>query len=230
MYRLSALQRAAKPLINKQALFNSRPCLRPTATIFNNYLPSSRRSLGTSPEANDSFLQGNAANYVEEMYEAWLKDPSSVHLSWQVYFKNMANGASPGQAYISPPTIMPSDSARLPELPGVGLPNMNESSKQVIEHMKIQLLVRAFQVRGHQLADLDPLGIEHASLGDSHPPELTYRYYGFQDKDLDRKFTLGPGILPALGKTEKELTLREIIDALKKMYCKLFIYILLFLY
>jgi 2-oxoglutarate dehydrogenase E1 component len=222
MYRLSALSRVAtKPVFNKRALFQqqTKNFIRPTSAA----LLQKSLFLGTAPSSNDGFLQGNAANYVEEMYEAWLKDPSSVHLSWQVYFKNMANGVPPSEAYIPPPTIMPSDSARLPDLPGVTLDSpagMNQSSQQVIEHMKIQLLVRAYQVRGHHLADLDPLHIQHASIEDLHPPELTYQYYGFTDKDLDRKFTLGPGILPALGQTAKQLTIREIIDALKKMYCK----------
>lgn len=218
MYRLSALSRTTKPLlVSRQALFqqHTQKIIRPASAA----LLQKSRSFATAPNKNDGFLQGNAANYIEEMYEAWLKDPSSVHISWQVYFKNMANGVPPSQAYIPPPTIMPSDSARLPDLPGVTLtPGMNESSQQVIEHMKIQLLVRAYQVRGHHLANLDPLQIQHASIENLHPPELTYQYYGFTDKDLDRKFTLGPGILPAL--SEKEMTLREIIDTLKKMYCK----------
>jgi 2-oxoglutarate dehydrogenase E1 component len=172
-----------------------------------------------APATNDGFLHGNSANYIEEMYEAWLKDPSSVHISWQVYFKNMANGVSPNQAYMPPPTIMPSDSARLPEMPGATLAgDQLGSSQKVIEHMKIQLLVRAYQVRGHHLAALDPLHIQHASIENQSPPELTYQYYGFKESDLDRKFSLGPGILPGL--TEKEMTLREIINILKKMYCK----------
>lgn len=215
MYRLSTLSR-----VTKQTLLptTASSYLRPTLT--SSFVQARRHYASSSPPSvNDGFLHGNAANYIEEMYEAWLKDPSSVHLSWQVYFKNMANGVPSGDAYTPPPTIMPSDSARLPELPA-GVATMGESSKKVIEHMKIQLLVRAYQVRGHHLANLDPLHIEHASTENQHPPELTYQYYGFTDKDLDRKFTLGPGILPAMGKTSKELSLREIIEALRKMYCK----------
>lgn len=224
MYRLSALSRVTK-CVSKQTLLPKTNQIRPTLISLQQHTQVRRHYVATTPppSVNDGFLHGNAANYIEEMYEAWLKDPSSVHLSWQVYFRNMANGVPSGNAYTPPPTIMPSDSARMPELPaGVTLQaNMSGSSKQVIEHMKIQLLVRAYQVRGHHLANLDPLRIEHASTENTNPPELTYQYYGFTDKDLDRKFTLGPGILPALGQTNKELSLREIIEDLKKMYCKL---------
>ncbi|KAG2207543.1 hypothetical protein INT47_004293 [Mucor saturninus] len=195
MYRLSRLLNVPKLRINR-AGFAKNASIRLFAS-------------------HDGFMQGNTANYIDAMYESWLKDPTSVHVSWQAYFKNMSNGVPSNQAFIPPPT----DSARLPEMPGATLPMMNESSKQVIEHMKIQLLVRAYQVRGHNIADLDPLHLQRTMAEHSIPPELTLQYYGFTEKDLDRKFTLGPGILSSLNKTEKELTLREIVDALKKMYC-----------
>ena len=199
MYRLAALSRATKPFLYKQKVTLQ-------ATTFNAW-QLSRRSFATAPESNDS------GNYIASMYSAWLHDPSSVHSSWQVYFKNLGGDLPQTQASGILPSMMPSDSARLPEL---SEKVSSASSKGVIEHMKIQLLVRAYQVRGHLLANLDPLRLERAS----DTPELTYEYYGFTEKDLDRKFTLGPGILPALGQTEKELTLRDIIDTLKKMYCK----------
>ena len=43
--------------------------------------------------------------YVEEMYESWRVDPTSVHKSWDVYFRQVENGAAPGVAYVSPPSI-----------------------------------------------------------------------------------------------------------------------------
>ncbi|KAF7730655.1 2-oxoglutarate dehydrogenase E1 component [Apophysomyces ossiformis] len=222
MYRLTALSRAARPLVSRHIPQTVKPlAVRTPASVGAFHTGKSRlAATKTAPEANDVFLQGNAANYIEEMYEAWLREPSSVHLSWQIYFKNMANGVPPSQAYTPPPTLVPSASARLPDLPGATITDpANASSKEVIDHMKIQLLVRAYQVRGHHIANLDPLGIQHADLKHSSPPELQYSFYGFTERDLDRKFTLGPGILPALGQTNKELTLREIIDVLQKIYC-----------
>lgn len=218
MYRLSTLSRVSnfvRPSIPKVA---RQSVLRASVAPFHT---TRTRSYAKAPESNDAFLQGNAANYIEEMYEAWLKEPSSVHLSWQVYFKNMANGVAPGQAYTPPPTIVPSASARLPVLPGEGM--LAGGSSEVIDHMKIQLLTRAYQVRGHHIANLDPLGIQHADLDASVPPELEYTYYGFKESDLDRTFTIGPGILPALTKSSNTLTLREIISHLKTIYCKFFL-------
>lgn len=85
--------------------------------------------------------------------------------------------------------------------------------------MKVQLLVRAYQVRGHQRAKTDPLEI---SFGHSAAPpakELTYEYYGFTEADLDKEISLGPGILPRFAEGKQTRTLREIIDICEKTYC-----------
>ena len=82
------------------------------------------------------------------------------------------------------------------------------------------MLVRAFQVRGHHIADLDPLHMGHGSLTNTIPPELTIEQYGWSESDYDKEYELGPGILPRCKDhgTEK-MSLRKIIDALKIIYC-----------
>jgi 2-oxoglutarate dehydrogenase E1 component len=161
--------------------------------------------------SNDVFLNGTASSYVDDMYRAWQRDPQSVHVSWQSYFKNIQGGRAP--AFVSPPGLVPGG------LQDLGLDQV-QNPADISDHMKVQLIVRAYQVRGHALADLDPLGISNPDL--NALPELSYKHYGFTDADLDRKFYLGQGILPNFLAQEgnKELTLREIIDRLKKTYCK----------
>ena len=85
----------------------------------------------------------------------------------------------------------------------------------------MQLLVRAYQVRGHHVAELDPLGILDADLQDFHPPELELSHYGFTERDLDKQITLGPGILPHFATEDrKTMSLGEIIKTLKRIYCR----------
>jgi len=85
---------------------------------------------------------------------------------------------------------------------------------------KVQLLVRAYQVRGHHVAELDPLGILDADLADVKPPELELSRYGFTERDLDKDINLGPGILPHFATEEnKTMKLREIIKLCKRIYC-----------
>jgi hypothetical protein len=82
-------------------------------------------------------------------------------------------------------------------------------------------LVRAYQVRGHHVAELDPLGILDADLADVHPPELELSRYGFTERDLDKQIALGPGILPHFATEDrKSMSLRDIIKTLKRIYCK----------
>ncbi|OJD40509.1 2-oxoglutarate dehydrogenase e1 component [Diplodia corticola] len=178
-------------------------------------------SKGVDP--SDSFLQGNTANYVDEMYVQWKRDPESVHVSWQVYFKNMESGEMPvSQAFTPPPTIVPAPVGGVPAFttPGLGM-SMGEGS-DVMNHLKVQLLVRAYQARGHHKAKIDPLGIrgEAVQFGYSKPKELELEHYNFSEKDLDQEFNLGPGILPRF-KTEgrEKMTLREIIATCERLYC-----------
>ncbi len=173
-----------------------------------------------SISSNDVFLQGNTASYIEEMYDAWLKDPSSVHLSWQVYFKNIQSGMNPKAAYQPPPTIIPLTGMSPPVSSSVPWMSTSVSPSEVNDHMKVQLLVRAYQARGHHIAKLDPLGILNADLDGSIPKELDPKKYGFTEKDLDREFSLGPGILPAFADSGKKKTLREIVDICRKIYSK----------
>ena len=156
------------------------------------------------------------------MYMQWKHDPSSVHVSWQIYFRNIEGGDMPiSQAFQAPPTIIPPPSGGLPAYePGMGM-NVGQGS-DLMNHLKVQLLVRAYQARGHHKAKIDPLGIKNEAIafGYSRPPELELSHYNFSEQDMDQEFALGPGILPRFKtETRDKMTLREIIDACEKAYC-----------
>ncbi|KAH3669270.1 hypothetical protein OGAPHI_001391 [Ogataea philodendri] len=166
----------------------------------------------------DSFLQTNNANYIDEMYEAWTHDPKSVHVSWDAYFRNMNGNKPASSAYIAPPTLIPQPEGGIPNLVPSGSGNVSEG---ILVHLKAQLLVRAYQVRGHQKAHIDPLGI---SFGDDKntpkPKELTPEYYGFTEADLEKEITLGPGILPHfIEQGTTTMKLKDVIATCEKIYC-----------
>ncbi|KAL7269460.1 2-oxoglutarate dehydrogenase E1 component [Rhizina undulata] len=171
----------------------------------------------TGVDASDAFLQGNTANYIDEMYLSWKKDPSSVHISWQVYFKNMEGDGPASQAFQAPPTLVPTPTGGIPSIiPGANL----GGNTDVTKHLKVQLLVRAYQVRGHHKAKIDPLGIRPATEAANAPRELELEHYGLTERDLDEEFVLGPGILPRFARDGKtKMTLREIVAACEKIYC-----------
>ncbi|CAB1332360.1 unnamed protein product, partial [Coregonus sp. 'balchen'] len=91
----------------------------------------------TASVSAEPFLNGTSSNYVEEMYYAWLKNPRSVHKS-PPPLGGAALGLANAQAMV-----------------GVQ-PNVE---KLVEDHLAVQSLVRAYQVRGHHIAKLDPLDI-----------------------------------------------------------------------
>ncbi|KAF9120800.1 2-oxoglutarate dehydrogenase E1 component, partial [Mortierella sp. 14UC] len=212
----SIARAAANPMVRQSALLMRSSLARttaPVATLMAIRKASSTTSKDDIPAAKDAFLQGNSASYVEEMYSAWLKDPTSVHLSWQIYFRNQSNGMSSAHSFQAAPTIP--TSGGVPSL----VPGAQAGSSDVIDHLKVQLLVRAYQVRGHHVAHLDPLGLNQANLAGVSPRELDLTHYGFSEKDLDRTFSLGPGILPGFLDTGSKQTLREIVNHLKSIYC-----------
>ncbi|PFH53356.1 hypothetical protein AMATHDRAFT_55273 [Amanita thiersii Skay4041] len=203
----------------------SRQILRrlPTATHFprlsRSVLPTGhlalRRALATAqpPSPNDPFANGTNAYYAEEMYRLWRQDPKSVHPSWNVYFAGMEQGLTSPQAFQPPPSHLPHPAGGAPALHARG-------GAELDVHLKVQLLVRAYQVRGHHLGELDPLGILDADLAEIHPPELELSRYGFTERDLDKDITLGPGILPHFATEDnKTMKLRDIIALCKRIYC-----------
>ncbi|BEI85369.1 hypothetical protein CcaverHIS002_0507700 [Cutaneotrichosporon cavernicola] len=170
------------------------------------------------PSPIDAFANGANSYYIEEMYRDWKNDPKSVHASWQAYFSGLDKGLPSASAFTPPPGLQSGENVLEPM---GGAPTLDvKGSGAVSDYLKVQLLVRAYQVRGHHMANLDPLGISHADLEGSPVPELNPEYYGWTEADMDREFTLGPGILPRFTGTVKDdkLTLRQIIAECKKIY------------
>jgi 2-oxoglutarate dehydrogenase E1 component len=140
---------------------------------------------------------------------------SSVHKSWDVYFRNVEQGAVPGEAFIPPPTIQSGVTpvARSPSA---------QISGDINHALGLSYLIRAYQSRGHEMANLDPLGLQERP----QLPELDISMYGFTKNDLDKtiavpkNFSSGvAGFLEELSEG-KNLTLGQIVERLKETYCK----------
>ncbi|HEY7785899.1 MAG TPA: multifunctional oxoglutarate decarboxylase/oxoglutarate dehydrogenase thiamine pyrophosphate-binding subunit/dihydrolipoyllysine-residue succinyltransferase subunit, partial [Pyrinomonadaceae bacterium] len=81
--------------------------------------------------------------------------------------------------------------------------------EQAVKEASVIELINAYRVRGHLIADIDPL----QALPVLYHPELDIETYGLTIWDLDREFITG-----GLGGTESA-TLREILDILQRAYC-----------
>jgi 2-oxoglutarate decarboxylase len=100
---------------------------------------------------------------------------------------------------------------RTPLLPGMTSARTAEIAKEA----GIMQLINAYRVRGHLIADLDPLGTEP-----SYHPELDPESYGLTIWDLDREFLTG-SLGEAIGEGAPKVfaTLREILETLRQTYC-----------
>jgi len=99
---------------------------------------------------------------------------------------------------------------RQPALAGL-TPQRAEAAKEAA----VIQLINAYRVRGHLIADLDPLGVEP-----SYHPELDPATYGLTIWDLDREFLTGSfGEAIGEGAPQPVATLREILETLRRTYC-----------
>ncbi|HEV2862697.1 MAG TPA: multifunctional oxoglutarate decarboxylase/oxoglutarate dehydrogenase thiamine pyrophosphate-binding subunit/dihydrolipoyllysine-residue succinyltransferase subunit [Pyrinomonadaceae bacterium] len=84
-----------------------------------------------------------------------------------------------------------------------------DAREEVGKQARVLELINAYRVRGHLVADIDPLN----ALPIQYHPELDIETYGLTIWDLDREFITG-------GLAGKEsATLREILDVLRRAYC-----------
>lgn len=142
--------------------------LRITKSAYNTSVKSKSLSKSfhssTPFKSSDSFLGGTNSVYLEQMYELWTKDKNSVHPSWNAYFTNISNGLSGDQAFVMPPQVNTS----FVQQPGTVTPRVQSSysptsistspQKGNTHSFRIYKLVQAYMRRGHERAEVDPLG------------------------------------------------------------------------
>ncbi|MCC7191223.1 MAG: 2-oxoglutarate dehydrogenase E1 component [Phycisphaeraceae bacterium] len=150
--------------------------------------------------------------FAEGLYEDFLRDPSSVPEDWRRYFVQItpANGRSmrvrPSMrpASLFNPTGAnghgPAGSTSAPAVPAAAAQYLQD---------RVDQLVRHYRVRGHMIAQIDPLGIPRPDM-----PELDYRYVKLTEEDLDRTFST-----VTLGGADVQ-TLRALLQRLKNTYCR----------
>ncbi len=137
----------------------------------------------------------------------------------------MEAGNAPEVSFASPPLTAGGAPIAVKAATGLAAANSAHAPVAVSDSLGLSYLIRAYQSRGHELANLDPLNI-HAFRGPTPPPELDYKYHGFKDEDLDRTLNLlgtstggNTGYLDVLGSERPSITLRQVLTNLKKTYC-----------
>lgn len=163
-----------------------------------------------------SFLYGGNGGFLEELYALYLADPQSVDPSWRAYFDELGPDNRQlferARAALQPkPRELRLVADRGAAAPSAAIaPSLDSPAIKALvrDHLRVIMLIRAYRVRGHLIARLDPLGL----TGNEEHPELDWRTYGFTEVDLDRPFHLDY----VLGL--ETATLREIVEVLKRTY------------
>ncbi|KNC81576.1 2-oxoglutarate dehydrogenase, mitochondrial [Sphaeroforma arctica JP610] len=190
----------------------ARP-MAPTACVAKSFDLLTKRYQSNSAE---SFMNGSNSVYMDEMYTAWKEDPSSVHKSWDSFFKSVDAGMDPGSAFAAPPGIVGKKGISAPSSSSAGAGAAAPGDKM---QLAVQSLVRGFQVRGHNVAQLDPLGIMDADLSSEMPEVLVPSYYGLEEADMEKTVALGTGDNVGFLGNSKQWKLGELIKACEEVYC-----------
>jgi 2-oxoglutarate dehydrogenase E1 component len=143
--------------------------------------------------------------FAEQLYADYLRNPAVVPNEWRQYFDRMAEGQMP-QADFRPVPAFHRRSVFNPVGSAHAVPAEYLEKMQLLQH-RVDRLVRAYRVRGHIQARIDPL-----SDFVPHVPELDPQYYGFTAEDMNRPFvfeTMRKGRIP----------LKEIVEWLRHIYC-----------
>src|SRR6185312_15415316 len=183
-----------------------------------------------------SFLYGGNAGYIEDLHARFEKDPSSVDAAWQEFFKALKDDPTAvarnahGPSWQKPNWPVRPNGDLVAALDG----QWAETEKRIGEKISAKaqgagvalssadvmqatrdsihalMLIRAYRIRGHFHAKLDPLGLEPKK----DEAELDPRSYGFAEADLDRRIYLDK----VLGL--EFASMREIVTILRRTYCQ----------
>ena len=181
--------------------------------------------------AETSFLYGGNAAFVEDLYARWAADPNSVEPSWRAFFASLRDrvedvrreAGRPAWTAPAPPAARPEWLSALDGLwPAVQAKTeariaerhpqatTDEVRAATLDSLRAIMMIRAYRMRGHLKANLDPLGIA-TTPGDAS--ELDPATYGFAEPDYDRPIFLDY----VLGL--ETATIREILGILRRTYC-----------
>ena len=169
---------------------------------------SNKEQLASTP------LFGANASAVEFLYEQYLERRDSVPLSWRDYFDGMREGAGDSgdeiaHSAIREKLLRESKSGR--KAGTVSRRSTGKSASAGVKQAAVSRLIQVYSLRGHQIADLDPLGLMERPV----PGVLKLDYLGLDESDMDTEFFTG-GLA---GNPDDRMKLREILALLKNIYC-----------
>ena len=169
-----------------------------------------------------SFLQGANISFIKELYLKYLNEPKSIPISWMEFFDGLNEDHAVVVKEILGPTWAPKKGNSLKsralekDLNEYEKPNVKKTAftkeilnKEKEESVKAIALIRAYRIRGHLVANLDPLQLKERK----YLRELDPADHGFKKEEYNKKIYLNKFL------DRDYATINEILLLLKKTYC-----------
>ena len=163
-----------------------------------------------------SFLGNNSSEFIEELYAQYITNPQGLTEEWKEFFKGLQDNKELIINTVNGPSWSPKKKKKFTRINGekindqfvdnVDISGIKENAKNSI---RVSTLTRAYRIRGHMIANLDPLSL----LKREEHSELKPETYGLSKKDENKKIFLDG----TLGMETSNL--KEIIKSLKEIYC-----------
>jgi len=160
-----------------------------------------------------SFLSKSNSSFIEEMYIKYIEKDPSLPASWENYFKTLNEDLNLITKEIEVPIWKKNKKKITSNKKKLNLEtdivNNKDIEKFKAESIKAIALIRAYRIRGHLIANLDPLGImERKYLHELHPAD-----HGFKKEDYNKKIFLHSYL------DKGYASINELIPFLKRIYC-----------
>ena len=151
-----------------------------------------------------SHLSGGNTAYIEELYESYLDNAQSVPAEWREVFQQLPKVEGADVEYRH--SEIRSEFKELAKQPNKSIVVQGGDAKQV----KVLQLINAFRFRGHQNANLDPLGIWQRD----QVRDLQLSHHDLSENDFDKEYNVG-----SFASGQDTMKLGDLHKALKKTYC-----------
>ena len=141
-----------------------------------------------------SFLAGSNSEFINEFYADYISDPNSLPDSWRKFFDGLSDDEKLIFDDIKGPSWSPEKKLKRIKIStdfkkekknntDINSDSVKQASKDSVRAI---MLIRAYRIRGHLIANLDPLSIQKKEEHLELKPET----YGFERKDYNRKIFL----------------------------------------
>jgi len=155
-------------------------------------------------------LFGSNASAVEALYEQYLDKPGSVPDAWRDYFESLGDPETEiAHSTIRDGLLSSARTGRRLRRVQTTRPAGTVPSDE--KQAAVSRLIQVYSLRGHQIADIDPIGIMDRPM----PGVLKLDYLGLTEADMDSEFYTG-GLA---GTAHERMKLGDIVLLLKTIYC-----------